>query len=381
MSTARGPDTEAMPSDSEWSRESRLVAGARPQEAGQPLNTPIVPASNFLAGGEFGYARDHGTPSWVALERLMADLEGGHALSFGSGMAAVAAVFDQLSVGAHIVWPEDCYQGVAGIIAAGETNGRWTSHRVATADTEAWIHAAGTADLIWLESPSNPLLRIADLEAIGDADRSADSIMAVDNTLATPLNQRPLELGADISVTSATKYIGGHSDLLCGVTVTADRALHERISRSRLLNGATPGNLEAFLACRGARTLALRLGAGQHNAGVLAERLHTHGSVELVRYPGLVSHPQHELARRQLQGMGTIISFDVVGGAAAAERLLGHLRLIAHATSFGAVESTIERRASIPGQEHLPEGLLRLSVGIEKVDDLWGDLDAALSSI
>ena len=363
----------------EWSAASWLVSGARPEEPGEPLNTPIVAASNFVHGGDYSYARDAGTPTWVALETIMASLEGGPALAFGSGMAAIASVFDQLAVGAHIVWPDDCYQGVAGIIAAGESQGRWTAERLPVDATEAWIECSAHADLIWLESPSNPLLSIADLPAICSAPRKPGSILAVDNTVATPLNQRPLELGADVSITSATKYVGGHSDLLCGITACADDELHEKLARSRLLNGAIPGNLEAFLASRGARTMALRLRAAETSAQLLAERLEQHDCVDRVRYPGLVSHPQHELAKEILGGFGTIVTFDVAGGAEPAEQMLKRLRLLTNATSFGAVESTIERRASIPGQEHLPSGLLRMSVGIEDVEDLWTDLDRALS--
>jgi cystathionine gamma-synthase len=200
----------------------------------------------------------------------------------------------------------------------------------------------------------------------------------VDNTFATPLNQRPLTLGADVAVQSVTKFIGGHSDLLGGVVTVRDANLLAALRQSRELTGATPGTLEAFLAVRGARTLALRLERAQHNALVLSERLARHPSVTLTRYPGLASHPTHEAARRQLKGFGTIISFDVVGEASRAEAVCAGLQLIQHATSLGAVESTIERRAGIPGQQHLPPTLLRLSVGIEAVEDLWTDLDRAL---
>ncbi len=359
-----------MASASEWSVASWLVSEGRPDGPGQPLNTPLVPASTFINGGDFGYARDDGTPTWVALEQLMGRLEGGTALAFASGMAAVAAVFELLPVGAHIVWPDDCYQGVAGVVTAGERQGRWTSRRIPVADTVQWVDAAASADLIWIESPSNPLLSIADLPAIASASRRTGSILAVDNTLATPLNQRPLAVGADISMTSATKFIGGHSDLLCGITVCGDDELATRIAEVRLLHGATPGNLEAYLAVRGLRTLALRMERAQANAVDLAARLVDHPAVGSVRYPGMPAHPQHELAARLLDGFGTIVSFDVNGGARAADSFLSQVRLIVHATSFGSVESTIERRSAIPGQEHLPAGLVRMNVGIEDVEDL-----------
>jgi cystathionine gamma-synthase len=280
-----------------------------------------------------------------------------------------------------VALPDDCYQGVAGLAAAGQARGRWRVDRIDVADTARWVEMCGVADLIWLESPSNPLLAVADLDLICASQRKPGSILGVDNTFATPLNQRPLALGADVSVQSATKFIGGHSDLLGGVVTVHDAKLLASLRQARELAGATPGTLETFLAVRGVRTLAVRLERAQSNAMTLAERLARHPNVTLVRYPGLASHPTHEAARRQLKGFGTIISFDVRGDAPAADAVCAGLRLIQHATSLGAVESTIERRAGIPGQEHLPPALLRLSVGIEAVEDLWTDLDRALRNV
>lgn len=202
--------------------------------------------------------------------------------------------------------------------------------------------------------------------------------MAVDNTFATPLNQQPLALGASLVVHSATKLIGGHSDLLAGVVVARDTALAQALRKVRELVGAVPGTLEAFLAVRGVRTLALRLERAQQNAQELALRLAQHPRVARVHYPGLPSHPQHALARRSLRGFGTIVSFELRGGAAAADALCTRVRLIRHATSLGGVESSLERRSALPGQAHLPPSLVRLSVGIEDVEDLWADLEAAL---
>ena len=249
---------------------------------------------------------------------------------------------------------------------------------MAVADTARWLEMCGVADLVWLESPSNPLLTVGDLDIICAAKTETWRDLGVDNTFATPLNQRPLNLGADVAVQSVTKFIGGHSDLLGGVVTVRDVNLLTTLRQSRELTGATPGTLEAFLAVRGARTLAIRLERAQQNALALAERLARHPNVTLTRYPGLASHPTHEAARRQLKGFGTIISFDVRGDASAADAVCAGVQLIQHATSLGAVESTMERRASIPGQEHLPPTLLRLSVGIEAVEDLWADLDRAL---
>lgn len=366
--------------DSPLAHDSWLVSAGRPSAQGSPLNVPLVPASNFLLGARHAYARDDGTPTWEALEEIVGGLEAGNAVAFASGMAAIAAVFDQLRTGSVVTLPGDCYQGVVGLAAAGEERGRWRVQRVAVEDTARWIEACATADLVWLESPSNPLLTVADLPAICAAPRKRGTVVAVDSTLATPLNQRPLELGASVSIQSATKFIGGHSDLLAGVASTRDPALLAALRHSRELTGATPGTLEAFLAVRGARTLALRLERAQQSALTLAERLTEHPRVSVVRHPGLAQHPTHAVAKRVLAGFGTLISFDLRGDAEVADRVCANTRLIRHATSLGAVESTMERRAAVPGQEHLPPTLLRLSVGIENVEDLWRDLDAAIRS-
>lgn len=365
-------------SESSFSTASLLVAAGRDRRPGAPLNRPIVAASNFVRGGDRAYVRDDGTPTWEALEEIVAALEGGSTLAFSSGMAGVAAVFDQLGAGARIVLPDDCYQGVVALAEQGRAKGFWHVERLAVDDTEGWKRACAYADLVWLESPSNPLLTVADVRAICAADRKPTCLMAVDNTFATSLNQKPLALGADLSFQSATKFIGGHSDLLAGVVSVRDEKRRAALHRSRELSGATPGALECFLAARGARTMALRLERAQATAMTLAERLLAHPRVERARYPGLVTHATHAIARDQLAGYGTIISFDVRGGAAAADRVCSRLRLIQHATSLGAVESTIERRAAIPGQQHLPPSLLRLSVGIEDADDLWADLSVAM---
>src|SRR5215831_11657249 len=358
--------------------ESWLVSAGRESSPGAPLNVPPIPASNFIIGRGRDYSRDDGTPTWEALEEVVGGLEAGSAVAFASGMAAIASVFDQLAAGAVVVLPDDCYQGVAGLAAVGADKRRWSVQRVPVDDTAGWIRACGIADLVWLESPSNPLLTVADLEAVCAAPRKQGTIVAVDNTFATPLNQQPLDLGATVSLQSATKFIGGHSDLLAGVATTRDDALWHALRKSRELTGATPGTLEAFLAVRGARTLALRLQRAQQTAMMLSERPEMHPLVTRVRYPGLPSHPTHATAKRVLKGFGSMMSFDLRGGAELADAVCRNVRLIRHATSLGAVESTMERRAGIPGQGHLPPSLLRLSVGIENVDDLWADLDSAI---
>lgn len=361
--------------------ESWLVSAGRSSEPGAPLNVPLIPASNFIIGKGREYSRDDGTPTWEALEEIVGGLESGKSVAFASGMAAIASVFDQLPAGAIVVLPDDCYQGVAGLATAGAERGRWSVQRVSVDDTAGWIRACGEADLIWLESPSNPLLTVADLEAICAAPRKPGAIIAVDNTFATPFNQQPLVFGATVSLQSATKFIGGHSDLLAGIATTKDDAFWHALKKSRELTGATPGTLEAFLAVRGARTLALRLQRAQQTAMLIAERLEKHPLVTRVRYPGLPSHPTYAIAKRVLKGFGTIISFDLRGGAEFADAVCRNIRLIRHATSLGAVESTMERRAAIPGQGHLPPSLLRISVGIEDAEDIWSDLDTAIRTV
>ena len=367
--------------------ETAVICAGRPAHAaGEPLNVPVVLASNFHAGitaapgvedGVRSYARTDATPTWEALERAVGQVEGGHAVAFSSGMAAVAAVLDLLPAGARIVAPKDCYFGVGELLADGQQQGRWTIDRIDLTDTASVQAAVAGADLLWLETPSNPLLDIADLPALCAAGRYAGAIVGADNTFATPLLQQPLALGADVVVHSATKFIGGHSDLLSGITIARDQALAERLRHRRGLSGATPGALEAFLALRGLRTLALRLDRGQRNASELARRLDKHPAVSRVRYPGLPGDPGHHTAAAQMTGFGAVLAFEVAD-APTADRLCHAVRIIVPATSLGGVETTIERRSKLPGQGHVPRGLLRLSAGCEHIDDLWNDLTSAL---
>jgi len=367
--------------------ETAVICAGRPGGGGsEPLNVPVVLASNFHAGGpavpggEEGnrsYARTDATPTWEALEAAVGQVEGGHAVAFSSGMAAVAAVLDLVPAGARVVAPKDCYFGVGELLADAQQQGRWAVDRVDLTDTARVRAAVAGAGLLWLETPSNPLLDVADLPALCAAGRRAGAIVGVDNTFATPLLQQPLALGADVAVHSATKFIGGHSDLLSGITIARDQALAERLRHRRGLSGATPGALEAYLALRGLRTLALRLDRGQRNAGELARRLDEHPAVSRVRYPGLPGDPGHRTAAAQMAGFGAVLAFEVAD-APTADRLCGAVHVIVPATSLGGVESTIERRSKLPGQGHVPPGLLRLSVGCEHIDDLWNDLSSAL---
>ena len=364
------------------SPRTRLIWAGRPSAPGDPLNVPIVGASAYSGGGERGYARAHGTPTWDALEDVVGEIEGGAAVAFASGMAAIAAVLDTVPVGSVVVAPVGCYHGTEDLLRSGSATGRFTVRRLEPTDTRAWVAAASDSALLWLESPTNPLLEIMDLPAILAAARRAPACRAVvDNTFATPLGQTPLALGADIVVHSATKYLGGHSDLLLGVAVAAGPLDAQAVRDARTRLGSTPGMLEAYLATRGLRTLALRVDAATANAAVLARRLADHPAVTAVRYPGLPGDPGHRLASSFMSGFGAMVSFDVAGGAPAADAVCGAARLIRQATSLGSVESTMERRGAVPGQDHLPPGLIRLSVGCEDVEDLWRDLAGALAVI
>ncbi len=345
----------------EVTAETWLVAGGRPEPTpGEPLNTPIVAASNYILGSDRIYSRNESTDGWQAFEALIGGLEGGEAVAFASGMGACAAILNQLPTGAHLVLGDDCYQGVTAIAMEGASKHQWKVERLPAADPR-WLERAAEADMLWLESPSNPLLEVADLPAICAAPRGAKTRVVVDNTFATPLLQQPLLFGADIAVHSATKLIGGHSDLLLGLAVTNDRAELSRLRSARSLLGATPGMLECFLALRGARTLGLRLRQAAESAELLATRLAAHAAVTRVRYPGF----------------GTIVSFELQDGDAA-DRACQSVRLIRHATSLGGVESSMERRNVHPGQEHIPAGLIRLSIGCENIEDIWRDLERAL---
>src|SRR3954469_6261299 len=260
-----------------------VMAGRPTPTAGAPLNVPPVMASNFELGSERAYSRDDATPTWEAFEEVLGGLERGEAVAFASGMGAIASIFDLLPVGATVVLGDDCYQGVAGLAEAGAAQGRWHVVRVAVEDTARWLELAADADLLWLELPSNPLLTVADLPALCAAPRRTDALVVVDSTLATPLAQQPLALGADLVVHSATKYLGGHSDLLLGAVVARSPDRAQQLRTRRELAGATPGALETYLATRGIRTLPLRLQRATASAAHLAQRLTDHPGVELVR--------------------------------------------------------------------------------------------------
>ena len=341
-----------------------ISSGRPPAVPDGPLNLPIAPAAPLHPGGRFGYARDGHGP-WIALEEAIGTLEGGHAVIFSSGMAAASAVMGLFPPAPIVVAPTVAYMDVR----AGLGRLRGELRLVDITDTNAVLDACEHADVLWLESPTNPLLGIADLPRLCAFARERGILCVVDNTFCTPLLQRPLTFGADVVIHSATKAIGGHSDLLLGAAVAADEGRLAQLHEIRTVTGATPGALEVFLCLRGLRTLPMRLQRAQHNAAILARRLSEHPSAYDVRYPSLESHPQHERAGA-MAGPGFMLTFRVRGGSERADAVVGSLELLVHTTSLGGVETTIERRAKYPAERHIPADLLRVSVGCEHVEGL-----------
>lgn len=357
------------------------VSLGRPHVPGAAVSPPIEVTSVYRpdAAGSPLYGRERNA-TWEALEEVLGGLEGGRAVAFSAGVAAINAVLARVPVGGTVVAPDDAYTGTRANLDALSDRGLLTARMVDITDAAAVATACDGADLLWIESPTNPLLRVADIAALAAAARRRGVLVAVDNTFATPLGQRPLAAGADVVVHSVTKFLSGHADVILGAAVTSDNALADAFVTHRTLTGSIPGPVEAWLALRGIRSLPARFARAQTSAGLLAERLAAHPGVERVRYPGLASHPHHDLATRVLDGFGAMISFDVAGGAAGADALCGAVSLAVHTTSLGGVETTLERRAAQPLDAYLPEGLVRLSVGCEDVEDLWTDLSQALAA-
>lgn len=353
-----------------------IVAGRGAEAPGDPLNVPVHFASAFHADGPTVYARDD-NPSWAAFEQAVGALEGGAAVVFASGMAAVGALLAQVPTGGLVVAPADAYTGTRTYLQDAESRGRLRVRLVNVADTAATTAACDGADVLWVESPTNPLMAVADIPALCRAAHDAAALAVVDNTFATPVLQQPLMMGADAVVHSGSKFIGGHSDLVIGAAVTNDPELLAALRSRRTVSGAIAGPMETYLALRGLRTLPLRVERAQITAQRLAEGLAAHPRVSRVRYPGLPSDAGHRLAGTQMRGFGAVLSFEVAD-ADSAERVCGATRLIVHATSLGGVETTMERRRRHPGEDLVPDGLVRISVGCEHPDDLWADLARAL---
>lgn len=355
-----------------------VVVGRDPSP-GAPFNVPPTFASTYRDGGAIGYGR-WDNPTWAAFESALGSLEGGYCVAFASGQAAIAALLAPLAIGATVAFPHDAYNGTRALLARHEAAGRIRLRPVDIVDTPAVLDALNGADLLWIESPTNPMLNIADLPVIVGAARGAGVMSVVDNTFATPLLQRPLTWGASAVIHSATKYLGGHSDLLLGAVCVTDVNRRDELVSRRTFEGAIPGVMEAYLALRGLRTLPVRLARQQRTAAELAERLDDHPCVTRVRFPGLASDPNHERALAHMSGFGAMISFEVAD-TASAELVTSALRLIVSGTSLGGVETTIDRRSRWSGEENVPGGLLRLSVGLEHPEDLWHDLEDAFHAL
>ena len=337
--------------------------GRPPHEPDQPLNPPITMASTYVAGGDREYGR-YANPTWTAFEDALGALEGGRCLSFASGLAAVATILDLVGHGEKVVAPRHAYSGSLLQLADLEARGRIVTALVDITDTAAVTAACEDASLVWLESPTNPAMEVADIATITRGAHAAGARVVVDNTFATPVLQQPLQWDVDLVVHSATKYIGGHSDLLMGAIVTRDDELHDVLKGRRDLIGAIPGAFEAWLALRGLRTLPLRVERAQANAQELVRRLGDRSEVIEVRYPGF----------------GAMIAIVLATGEAA-DVMQHSTQLWVYATSLGGVESTLERRRRWKVEAaSIPEGLIRLSVGIEDVEDLWEDLCRALDA-
>ncbi|MGV0111471.1 trans-sulfuration enzyme family protein [Arthrobacter sp. CP30] len=369
-----------------------VAAGRPPREHDAPVNVPIVLSTTYHETrapqpGDRIYARGS-NPTWDPFEEALGALEGADlpALVFGSGLGAAAAALSLVPTGGAVVMPRHAYAGsisLAGDLAA---QGRFELLAVDIADTDAVL---GTLDalahrfdagqvMLWLESPTNPMLEVAELAVLTDAAHAHGALVVADNTFNTPMVHRPLEAGVDVVLHSVTKWLAGHSDVVLGALATSDAALRGRLLAHRTLHGAIAGPFEVWLALRGLRTLALRMERSQSTAAFLALHLADHPAVRRVRYPGLASDPGHERAAAQFNGFGGIVSIEL-DDVATADAVVDAVRLWLPATSLGGVESLVERRRRQPAEPAtVPEALVRLSVGIENPEDLWADLEQAL---
>lgn len=370
--------------------ETKAVHSGREIDPSTGAVSPPIHMSTTFERAEDGsypkgyiYSRDdHPNRAW--LEDCIADLEGGcEGAAFSSGSAAAMAVFDLLSPGDHVIAPSDVYHGTEHQLES--LMGDWdveTTFVDMTDVEEVEENIRKDTELIWIETPSNPLLKITDIEKVCDLARENDILSVVDNTWSTPVIQRPLEHGADMVLHSTTKYFGGHSDAVGGALVWDDGDISEDIRGYQKHGGASPSPFDCWLTMRGVRTLALRMEKYSKNAMKIAEFLKDHENVDRVHYPGLKDHPGHEIAREQMDGYSGMLSFEVDGGKEEAMSVAANVDVFTRATSLGSVESLIEHRASIEGEgTDTPRNLLRLSVGIENLDDLIDDLSHALEKV
>jgi cystathionine gamma-lyase len=373
-----------------------IHAGQTPDPSTGAIMTPIYATSTYVQESPgvhkgFEYSRSQ-NPTRFAYERCVADLEGGQrGFAFASGLAAMATILDLLNTGDHVIASDDLYGGTFRLFERVRRRSAGLEFTFLDMSDPAAVAKAlrPNTRMLWVETPSNPLLKIIDLQAVGTFAKERKLLSVADNTFASPFLQRPLEFGFDIVVHSATKYIGGHSDLVGGVAITSDAELGDRLAFLQNAVGAIAGPFDSFLALRGLKTLHLRMERHSQNAQRLAEWLSRHSSVERVLYPGLESHPQHALAKRQMKAFGGMISVVLKGDLAYARRVLERCTVFALAESLGGVESLIElpaimTHASIPVEQRRALGILdtlvRLSVGVEDIEDLKGDLEQALAA-
>lgn len=362
-------------------------AGAAVDAETGAVSPPIHLATTFRHGpagervGGYEYQRE-GNPTNDRLREAIAALEGGaNALTFGSGMAAVSALLESLPSGARVLYPDDCYTGTRVLAQEFLPQRGVTATAVDMGDVDAVRAACGDGvALVWAETPSNPRLKICDIAALAGIAHEHGALLACDNTFATPALQQPLALGADVVMHSTTKYFGGHSDVLGGALVFArEDAMFERVAHRLHVTGATLAPFSAWLTLRGCRSLPARMAMHCANARRVAEFLASQPGIERVNYPGLASHPGHAVAVRQMRDFGGMLSVEVRGGREAALRFAAKLRVFTNATSLGGCESLVEHRASVEGVKPVsPQNLLRMSVGLEHVDDLLEDLAQAL---
>lgn len=353
-----------------------------------PVSTPIYLSSTYKRNSDGSYKNDFvysraNNPNRAIVEESIALLENGkQAFAFSSGMAAISAVFQSLKTGDHILLPDDIYYAVKKLMEDVFKPWNLSYNLVDMSNVEAVKKAVKpNTSLIWVESPSNPQLKLSDISAISEIAHQNKAICAVDNTWLTPVFQNPLELGADIVVHSTTKYFGGHSDVIGGCVVTNDEIIAEKIKNIQILSGAVPSPFDCWLIARGIQTLHLRVKKQSKNALKLANYLENHPKIEKVLYPGLQSHPQHLLAKKQQKkGFGAMLSVLTKGNEEKALSISTKLKYFTAATSLGGVESLVEHRKSVEGENSpTPYNLLRISVGIEHIDDLIADWENALS--
>lgn len=347
------------------SQHTIAISGGRPKPMNDgPINTPVSLNSTYHAGGEIGYSR-YGNDTASSLEEVIGGLEGGKTLVFNSGMSAIKAVFDNVPLGSTVIASNQGYAGVNATLKQMQDQGKLIAKFVDISNTAEVLSALDGAYMLWLESPTNPRLDVADIVTLARACKSQGTIVGVDNTFATPLTQKPLKMGADISMNSVTKYMAGHSDVLCGSISSNNKELLDQIEFSRKISGTIIQAFDAYLALRGIRTFPLRFEKAESNAKILVKKLADHPMVTNINYPGF----------------GAMVSFEVDTDASGTDKICSSSRIISNATSLGSVETLWERRRRWALESNLvPENLIRLSVGCEDADDLWNDIKHALES-